>query len=106
MCKDNAQCSQRAQDTMVQSSDGNFVNVGNFDQDGLNVNNDHRENSNHNLGVCPARKSHQLCRKKKAFLERPSSHLFAHRFYPAAEHSTDFLKIILADNVALFAENA
>jgi len=42
----------------VQSSDGKFVNVGNFDSDGLNVNNDTRDNRNSNLGVCPARKSH------------------------------------------------
>ena len=36
-------------------SDGNSVNVGNFDSDGLNVNNDSRDNANSNLGVCPSR---------------------------------------------------
>jgi len=45
----------REQNTLVQSSDGNFVNVGNFDSDGLNVNNDTRDNTNSNLGVCPSR---------------------------------------------------
>jgi hypothetical protein len=43
----------------AQSSDGNLVNVGNFDSDGLNVNNDDRGNSNSNLGVCPSRKFRQ-----------------------------------------------
>jgi hypothetical protein len=43
----------------VQSSDGKFVNVGNFDSDGLNVNNDTRDNRNSILGVCPARQYYQ-----------------------------------------------
>ena len=41
--------------TGVQSSDGNFVYVGYFGQDGLGVKYDHREYSYPYLGVCPAR---------------------------------------------------
>ncbi len=37
------------------SSDGNLVNVGNFDRDGVNVNNDQPDNSNGNLGVVLSR---------------------------------------------------
>ncbi|OGN00235.1 MAG: hypothetical protein A3B91_00955 [Candidatus Yanofskybacteria bacterium RIFCSPHIGHO2_02_FULL_41_29] len=39
----------------VQSSDGNFVNVGAFVSDGLSVNNDTRDNTLSHLGVCPSR---------------------------------------------------
>ena len=41
--------------TGVQSSDGDSVNVGNFDSDGLDVFNDSRDNANSHLGVCPSR---------------------------------------------------
>ena len=39
----------------VQSSDGNFVNVGSFGRDGLGVGSGHRGRSSRRLGVCPAR---------------------------------------------------
>lgn len=38
-------------------SDGNRVNVGNFDDNGLNVNNNWDNNRNDNLGVASARQS-------------------------------------------------
>jgi hypothetical protein len=38
-------------------SDGNHVNVGNFNAEGLNVNNNYDDNQNDNLGVSSARKS-------------------------------------------------
>ena len=38
-------------------SDGNRVNVGNFDSDGLNVNNNWDDNRNDNIGLSSARKS-------------------------------------------------
>lgn len=38
-------------------SDGNRVNVGNFDADGLNVNNYWDDNRNSNLGVSASRQS-------------------------------------------------
>jgi hypothetical protein len=41
-------------------SDGNRVNVGNFDSDGLNVNNNRDDNRNDNIGAASARKS-PLC---------------------------------------------
>ena len=41
-------------------SNGYRVYVGNFDSDGLNVNNDHPSNSNSNLWVCVARNFHCL----------------------------------------------
>jgi len=39
------------------SSDGNFVNVGNADSDGANVNRNSHDNRNDNLGVCLSRES-------------------------------------------------
>jgi hypothetical protein len=39
------------------SSDGNRVNVGNFDSDGLNVNNWNDDNRNDNIGLSAARQS-------------------------------------------------
>lgn len=38
-------------------SDGNRVNVGNFDDNGLNVNNNWDDNRNDNIGVSSARQS-------------------------------------------------
>lgn len=38
-------------------SDGNRVNSGNFNADGLNVNNNWDDNRNDNIGVASARKS-------------------------------------------------
>ena len=38
-------------------SDGNRVNVGDFDSGGLNVNNNWNDNRNDNLGVASARQS-------------------------------------------------
>jgi len=42
-------------------SDGNLVNVGNFDSDGVNVNNDRPGNSNDNLAVSFSRNLKFLC---------------------------------------------
>ena len=39
-------------------SDGNHVNVGNFDAKGLNVNNWNDNNRNSNIGVSSARQSY------------------------------------------------
>jgi hypothetical protein len=47
-------------------SDGNRVNVGNFDSDGLNVNNNWDDNRNDNLGVSSVRKSPLLSNDKNA----------------------------------------
>ena len=52
---DNLRCFLADRNTLVQSSQRNPVYVGNFDSDGLNVNDNSREKSNSNLGVCPAR---------------------------------------------------
>src|SRR3990167_57590 len=41
--------------TDVQSSDGSFVGVGDFDSDGLNVYGDTRDYTISGLGVCPSR---------------------------------------------------
>lgn len=38
-------------------SNGNRVNVGNFDSNGLNINNNWDDNRNDNIGVASARKS-------------------------------------------------
>ena len=66
------------------SSAGNLVNVGNFDADGANVNNDSPDNSNDNLGVsfarslCPPILSRGICLSAVGF------------FNPATEHPSDF----------------
>ncbi len=39
----------------ITDSDGNHINVGNFDSDGLNVNNNWDDNRNSNIGVAAAR---------------------------------------------------
>lgn len=36
-------------------SDGNRVNLGNFDEDGLNVNNNRDDNRNDNIGLSSSR---------------------------------------------------
>lgn len=41
----------------AESSDGNRVNVGNFDAKGLNVNNWNDDNRNDNIGVSATRQS-------------------------------------------------
>ena|GEM_PF-4350086 len=43
-------------------SDGNRVNVGKFDADGLNVNNYNDDNVNDNLGVSSSRQSSPSCK--------------------------------------------
>ena len=56
-------------------SDGNRVNVGNFDSDGLNVNNNWDDNHNDNIGAASARKSPPLFAESppygRAFSYRP-----------------------------------
>ena len=92
----------------VQTSDGKFVNVGNFDSDGLNVNNDTRDNHNSNLGVCPARQSRQCNQREAYFFEVGFScvrRLLPNGSYPAAQHSAYFLDMILADDIAFIAQN-
>lgn len=41
----------------IVDSDGNRVNLGNFDEDGLNVNNNWGDNRNSNIGLSSSRKS-------------------------------------------------
>lgn len=41
------------------NADGNLVNVGNFDADGANLNNNRPDNPNDNLGVCSSRSASQ-----------------------------------------------
>lgn len=49
------------------TSDGNRVYVGNFDSNGLNVNNNWDDNRNDNIGLSAARKSF-LCLNQKPSL--------------------------------------
>ncbi len=46
---------QKDENWQYVDSDGNRVNLGNFDQDGLNVNNDWDTNRNNNIGVSASR---------------------------------------------------
>ncbi len=45
--------------TSKRSSDGKFVNVGHFDSDGVNVDNNQPDNHNANLGACLSRSVHK-----------------------------------------------
>lgn len=56
-------------------SDGNRVNVGHFDSDGLNVNNNWDDNRNNNLGLSSARNSSFCLLIKNALLFRRAFHL-------------------------------
>ena len=51
----------------ILDSDGNRVNVGNFDQNGFNVNNNWDDNRNDNLGLASSRTS--IC-QQRIFLKR------------------------------------
>jgi hypothetical protein len=57
--QDSVPRTKRVMDGIEQTidSDGNHVNVGNFDASGLNVNNNWDNNRNDNLGVASARQS-------------------------------------------------
>ena len=52
----NFQCHGRGWANYV-TSDGNRVNVGNFDENGLNVNNYWDDNRNYNIGLAASRQS-------------------------------------------------
>lgn len=61
----------------IRNSDGNFVNVGNFDADGANVNRNRPRNSNGNLGVCFSRtvgKNSRLLVASFCCLNKPAEH--------------------------------
>lgn len=55
-------------------SDGNLVNVGNFDSDGANVNNDRSDNLNDNLGVSFSRSVPRLRGGVFRMLQPPADH--------------------------------
>lgn len=65
-------------DKTSRDSDGNLVNVGNFDSDGANVNNDRPDNRNDNLGVSFSRSVPRLRGGVFRVLD------------PTANHATDF----------------
>ena len=50
----------RGKKVKKRSSNGNLVNGGNFDTNGVNVNNWNPDNSNPNIGVCASRQSYHL----------------------------------------------
>ena len=72
-------------------SDGNRVNVGNFDSDGLNVNNNWDDNRNDNIGVASARKSPLFPIRKNAPLNGAFSLSFPAGFDPSAKHPSDLV---------------
>lgn len=80
-------------------SDGNHVNVGNFDAKGLNVNNNWDDNRNDNLGVASARQS--LLYPDEV---PPSAGFFLplfRRANPSAKHPADFVDVCLKRDVFL-----
>ena len=74
------------------NSNGNLVNVGNADSDGMNVNGNHPGNRNGNIGVALSLKS--LLRLFGVF----------QAFYPTTEHAPDFMQFFLQSDV-LFLVN-
>lgn len=50
----------------MRDSDGNLVNLGNFDSKGANVNRRNPDNANSNLGVCFSRSVQKLLDKFQA----------------------------------------
>ena len=82
-------------------ADGNRVYVGNFDSEGLNVNNYWDDNRNSNLGVASARQSHfyskmPLC---EAFC------LLFDLFDPSTEHTTNLIDRVLKTIISLNINN-
>ena len=73
-------------------SAGNLSIVGNFDENGLNVNN-WNGNRNDNIG-CGASRQSSLIQQTPAFTRAFVSPLLA-RLYPPAEHAADFVNIRL-----------
>jgi len=65
-------------------SDGNRVNVGNFDADGLNVNNYWDDNRNSNLGVSASRQSPLYPTEYPALRGGTFVSTFLAGFYPPA----------------------
>ena len=70
------------------TSDGNLVNLGNFDSNGLNVNRNRPDNWNDNLGVV----SSEVLGKKR---DLSKTRFCLNGFIPAAKHFAYFMKIIL-----------
>lgn len=71
------------------NSDDNHVNVGNFDANGLNVNNTWDDNRWNNIGVSSARK-YFLCGTLTFHSWSVGVSVFS-GFYPSAEHSAYFI---------------
>src|SRR3989344_7179733 len=86
-------------------SDGNRVNVGNFDSDGLNVNNNWDENRNDNIGVASARKSHLFPVFENAPPSGAFSLPFSAGFDPPAEHASDLVHRSLESRVFLIVDS-
>ena len=80
-------------------SDGNRVNVGNFDAKGLNVNNNWDNNRNDNLGLASARQSSLYPSEVPRFAGFRLS-LFR-RADPSTEHPADFVDIRLECDIFL-----
>lgn len=80
-------------------SDGNHVNVGNFDTKGLNINNNWDNKRNDNLGLASTRQS-SLYPAEIPHLAGFLLTLFC-RADPSAEHPADFVDICLKRHVLL-----
>jgi hypothetical protein len=80
-------------------SDGNRVNFGNFDGEGLNVNNYWDDNRNDNIGLSAARQSSSIQGNSRHAREFLLS-VFG-RFDPASKHPSYFVEICLDDHVFL-----
>lgn len=81
-------------------SDGNRVNVGNFDSDGLNVNNYWDDNRNSNLGVSASRQSALYPSVKSRLRAGFALSLFC-RLDPASKHSADLINLRFKGDVLL-----
>lgn len=93
----------------IVDSDGNRVNLGNFDEDGLNVNNNWDDNRNSNIGLSSSRQSipslqvYLLGLSRKIAIYSGGGELS--RLQPAAEHTTDFVHKCLQSQILFMVDD-
>lgn len=80
-------------------SDGNRVNVGNFDSNGLNVNNYRDDNRNDNIGVSSSRNFFLYKIKTPSFVRECFNLEVFCRFNPPTKHSPNFINHFLQQKI-------
>ena len=85
---------------MARESDGNLVNVGNFDTDGANVNRWNPDNTNSDIGVLLSR-SVDKGNTNILPLMHGSMFVVRKRSYPSTEHPANLIQFFLKLDVVL-----